>query len=257
MLEQVAGEPKLEYQPGEYLQFDIPPYARRTLQGVSVGQPYADVWRAQHVYEFSTENNAARRRNYSFAGNPATDAQLRFNVRIATPPRGQYCDAGVGSSYVFGLKPGDTVSAIGPYGDFHIKESQREMVYLGGGAGMAPLRSHLVWLFETQHTSRRVSYWYGARSLQELFYQDTFEELARAHDNFTFHVALSEPLPADGWKSHIGFIHDVLRREYLEKHQDPASIEYYLCGPPAMVRASREMLEEFEVPPAQILYDEF
>jgi MocE subfamily Rieske [2Fe-2S] domain protein len=257
VLEQVTGEPKLIYKPGEYLQFDIPPYTRRTLQDVRVGPPYAEVWRVQHVYECSTENGAACRRNYSFAGNPATDALLRFNVRIATPPRGQDCNAGVGSSYVFRLKSGDIINAIGPYGDFHINESAREMVYLGGGAGMAPLRSHLLALFDTQHTARRVSYWYGARSRQELFYQEDFERLARAHDNFTFHVALSEPQPGDDWKSHTGFIHDVLRAEYLEKHPDPASIEYYLCGPPAMVRAAREMLEEYEVPPVQVRFDEF
>ena len=158
---------------------------------------------------------------------------------------------------MFGLKPGDRVTAIGPFGDFHVKETQREMVYLGGGAGMAPLRSHLAYLFETQKTPRRVSYWYGARSLQEMFYEDYFEDLARKHDNFTFHVALSEPLPEDQWQGPTGFIHEVLKEAYLDKHPDPTQIDYYLCGPPLMVRAATDMLKEFGVPPSQIAYDEF
>jgi Na+-transporting NADH:ubiquinone oxidoreductase subunit F len=130
-------------------------------------------------------------------------------------------------------------------------------VYLGGGAGMAPLKSHLAHLFETQKTSRRVSYWYGARSLQELLYQDYFDDIARKNDNFTFHGALSEPLPGDNWKGSTGFIHEVLKEEYLASHPDPTQIEYYLCGPPAMIRAARDMLRDLEVPPAQIAYDEF
>jgi Na(+)-translocating NADH:ubiquinone oxidoreductase F subunit len=197
------------------------------------------------------------RRNYSFATNPAADRLLRFNVRIATPPRGQDCPAGAGSSHLFGLKPGDRVAAIGPFGDFHIKDTRREMVYVGGGSGMAPLRSHLSYLFDTLNTERRVSYWYGARARQELFYQDYFEDLARQHPNFTFHAALSEPLPGDRWTSHTGFIHEVLRSEYLASHPDPAAVEYYLCGPPAMVRACADMLRDLGVPPANIAYDEF
>ncbi len=257
VLEPDGGAPRLDYRPGEYLQFDIPAYPARSLRDVAVDAPYADVWRAQHVFDYEAANPAPCRRNYSFATNPATDPLLRFNVRIATPPRGQDCPAGAGSSYVFGLKPGDRVTAIGPFGDFHVKDTQREMVYLGGGAGMAPLRSHLAHLFETVKTPRRVSYWYGARSLQELFYQDYFESLARRHANFTFHVALSEPLPGDGWTSHTGFIHDVVKRAYLDTHPDPASIEYYLCGPPAMIRAATDMLRDLGVPPARIAYDEF
>ena len=257
VLAPVDESPKLTYKPGEYLQFDIPPYPERTLHASHVQEPYAEAWRAHHVFDYTAVNNAACRRNYSFASNPAAGGDLRFNVRIATPPRGQDCHAGIGSSYVFGLKPGDRVTAIGAFGDFHIKESQREMVYLGGGAGMAPLRSHLTYLFEKQQTERRVSFWYGARSLQELFYRDDFETLARANPNFTFHVALSEPLPEDHWTGRAGFIHEVLLRDYLNTHPDPAAIEYYLCGPPLMIRAAVDMLKQFSVPPAQIAYDEF
>lgn len=257
VLEPEIGSPKLDYQPGEYLQFDIPAYELCSLQNVDVRKPYTNVWQAWHVFDYETANPAPCRRNYSFASNPATERLMRFNVRIATPPRGQACPAGVGSTYIFGLKSGDRVTAIGPFGDFHVKNTQREMVYVGGGAGMAPLRSHLAYLFETQKTSRRVSYWYGARSLQELFYQDYLEDLARQHDNFTFHVALSEPLPTDPWQGPIGFIHEVLKQDYLDQHPDPTEIEYYLCGPPAMIRATKDMLRDFGVPPAQIAYDEF
>ena len=247
----------LAYKPGMYMQFDIPAYAQRTLANVAVQQPYAEVWKAQHVHEFETSNAMPCRRNYSFATNPAKDKQLRFNVRIATPPRGQQCHAGVGSSFMFGLKPGDKVTAIGPFGEFQIKPGEREMVYLGGGAGMAPLRSHLSHLLETQNSPRKISFWYGARSRQEMFYEDYFEELARKHTNFSFNVALSEPQPGDDWTSHTGFIHEVLLDEYLEKHPDPRQIDFYLCGPPAMIKAGTEMLKELGVAPSQISFDEF
>jgi len=257
VLEPLPGTPLPTYQPGDYLQLDIPVYAQRTLQGITVDAPFADVWQTQHVYEFETENPLACRRNYSLATNPATDRLLRFNVRIATPPRGQHCNAGVGSTYVFSLKPGDTVTAIGPFGDFHIRPGEREMVYLGGGAGMAPLRAHIANLLETQGSQRRISYWYGARSLQELFYQDYFADLARRYPNFTFNVALSEPLPSDNWRSHTGFIHEVLLEQYLSQHPDPKQIDFYLCGPPAMIKAAKSMLKDLNINPAQIASDEY
>jgi MocE subfamily Rieske [2Fe-2S] domain protein len=257
VLEPAGDSPGLTYQPGDYLQIDIPPYADTSLKQVEVDKQYKEVWDAYHIFDVVAANPIPCRRNYSFATNPAVDKQLRFNVRIATPPRGQACNAGTGSSYIFGLKPGDTVTAIGPFGEFHIKDTERELVYLGGGAGMAPLRSHLAYLFETQKTTRRVSYWYGARSLSELFYQDYFEALAREHPNFTFHVALSEPQPNDQWNGPTGYIHEVFQEAYLNSHPDPTAIDYFLCGPPAMVQAARDMLKEYEVPPNQITFDEF
>ena len=257
VLELDPDSPALAYQPGEYLQFNIPAYGDRSLRQVEVKPPFAAIWEAQHVFDIPVNNPMPCRRNYSLASNPAKDRQLRFNVRIATPPSGLAVSAGVGSSYVFSLKPGDTVTAIGPFGDFHIQDTGREMVYLGGGAGMAPLRSHISHLLETQRSARRISYWYGARSKQEIFYQDYFEELARQHENFTFHLALSEPQPGDEWTSSTGFIHQVLQREYLDRHPDPKAIDYYLCGPPAMILAAKKMLAEFGVDPAQITYDEF
>jgi MocE subfamily Rieske [2Fe-2S] domain protein len=257
VLEPEPGSPLPDYQPGQYLQLDIPAYGEIAFSEIAVKPPFAEVWKAQHVFDFQAENRAPIRRNYSPATNPAVDRQLRFNVRISTPPRGQDCLAGAGSSYVHRLKPGDKVTAIGPFGDFYIKPTDREMVYLGGGAGMAPLRSHLSHLFETQKTTRRVSFWYGARSLQEIFYQDYFQDLARKFPNFTFHLALSEPQPTDHWQSHTGFIHEVLQEQYLANHPDPAAVEYYLCGPPVMVAAARKMLKELKVPEDQIAYDEF
>ena len=257
VLELEEGNPPLNYQPGQYMQLDIPEYATRTLESVQVQAPYNKVWQTQHVHEYVAANPMPCRRNYSLATNPAKDKQLRFNVRIATPPRGQDCNAGTGSSYAFGLKPGDKVTAIGPFGEFAIKPTLREMVYLGGGAGMAPLRSHISYLLDTLGSERRISFWYGARSLQEMFYQDYFAELTQEHPNFSFHVALSEPQPDDGWTSHTGFIHDVLRDEYLSKHPNPKQIEYYLCGPPAMIQAGKQMLKELGISPSQIAYDEF
>ena len=184
-------------------------------------------------------------------------SQRKWTGTLHIPPRGIDAHAGTGSTYVFGLKPGDTVTAIGPFGEFHVRDTPREKVYLGGGAGMAPLRAHLSSLLETRQSTARISYWYGARSRQELFYQDYFEELARQHSNFTFHLALSEPQADDHWSDAAGFIHDVLKRDYLDAHADPKGIDYFLCGPPAMIKAATDMLTGLGVDPAQVAFDEF
>jgi len=257
VLEPTEDSPKLEYFPGQYLQINIPAYGKISFRNFAVGLPFGAVWEAQHVYDYGAENHTEERRNYSLATDPASGGPLVFNVRISTPPRGQDCSAGVGSSYVWNLKAGDEVTAVGPFGDFQIKDTDREMVYLGGGAGMAPLRSHLLHLFETLKTNRTVSYWYGARSRQEVFYQEEFETLAGKFPNFRFHIALSEPQPEDNWTSHTGFIHEVLQREYLSTHADPRSVEYYLCGPQPMIHSARTMLEELGVGTDQIASDEF
>ena len=257
VLEPEPGSPVLNYQPGDYIQLDIPAYGELPFHNISVAAPFTEVWKTQRVFEFRAANEIPVRRNYSMASNAAIDKQLRFNVRIATPPRGQDCLAGAGSTYIHCLKPGDIVTAIGPFGDFHIRHTEREMVYLGGGAGMAPLRSHLSHMFDTLQTDRPVSFWYGARSLQETFYREYFEDLARRFPNFTFHLALSEPQPQDHWNSHTGFIHQVLQSQHLANHPDPTAIEYYLCGPPAMVQAATKMLENLNVPKNQIAFDEF
>jgi Na+-transporting NADH:ubiquinone oxidoreductase subunit F len=257
VLELDDDSPPITYRPGEYLQFEIPAYGERSLADVEVTEPYATIWREQKVFNLRAINPTTTRRGYSMASNPGTARRLVFNVRLATPPRGVDASAGVGSSHIFSLRPGDRVAATGPFGSFHIQETDREMIYLGGGSGMAPLRSHLSSLFDTLKTSRRVSFWYGARSLQELYYEEYFRELARKHPNFSFHVALSEPQPDDQWVGHTGFIHEVLKREYLDSHPDPTQVEYYLCGPLPMIRAAMKMLADFGVKPDQIASDEF
>ena len=186
-----------------------------------------------------------------------TERALRFNVRIATPPPGQDCPPGVGSSYIFNLNPGDIVSGIGPFGDFHVKPTLREMIYIGGGGGMAPLRAHLSHLLEAERTARKVSFWYGARSRQEVFYDEYFRGLAATFHNFAFHLVLSSPQPEDNWTGPVGFVHDVVREKYLQKHGDPAAVEYYLCGPPMMIKACTKMLSVLGVTASQIAYDEF
>lgn len=257
VLEPEPGSPPVNYRAGEYLQFDIPAYGEISFREIDVSGPFAGIWETQRVFDFWAENRLSVRRNYSFATNPAVDRLLRFNVRISTPPGGRDCSAGVGSTWLHRLRPGDKVTAIGPFGDFHIKPTQKEMIYLGGGAGMAPLRSHLAYLFETEKTGRQVSFWYGARSLQESFYRDLFEDLAVRFPNFSFHLGLSEPRPEDNWQSHTGLIHEILWENYLSRHPDPTSIEYYLCGPPAMVQAALKMLSGLNVDKSQIAFDEF
>jgi MocE subfamily Rieske [2Fe-2S] domain protein len=257
VLEPEAQSPAFRYQPGQYLQLEIPPYDKIDFRSFCVAAPFAQVWTAQRVFDFKAANPAATRRNYSMASNPQIERTLRFNIRIFLPPRGQDCDAGVGSSYVFSLKPGDKVRTFGPYGDFYLKPGDREMLYIGGGAGMAPLRSHLSYLLETLKTTRKIDFWYGARSRRDIFYHDYFQGLAAAHENFRFHVALSEPQPSDGWTAHVGLIHEVVRREYLATQGGAADREYYLCGPPAMVQAARAMLKGAGVAPEQIAFDEY
>jgi Na(+)-translocating NADH:ubiquinone oxidoreductase F subunit len=257
-LEPAEGEPRVNFTPGDYLQIEVPVYEAIRLCDLEVPAPYAAVWERQGLREMVAKNPfPGRRNNYSIASNRELETELRFNVRLSTPPQGLPCPPGAGSSYLFSLRKGDAVNAIGPFGDFHVRPTQREMVYIGGGAGMAPLRAHLSHLFETEKTERRVSYFYGARSRQEIFYQDYFEELARKNPGFSFHLALSSPLPEDRWQGKVGFIHEVVLDDYLRHHPKPAAIEYYLCGPPAMIKASRAMLEGLSVPALQVSYDEF
>ena len=258
VLEPENGSGAVQFAPGDYLQLDIPAYDSIRFRDFDIPEPFAAVWKNQHVFDLVARNpQPGKRNNYSLAGNPRTEKQLRFNVRIATPPPGQDCAPGVGSSYVFSLKPGDAVTGVGPFGDFHIKPTQHEMVYIGGGAGMAPLRAHLSHLLESEDSARKISYWYGARSRQEIFYEEYFQNLAKEHHNFTFHLALSSPLPEDNWTGHVGFIHEVVREKFLRGHASPDAAEYYLCGPPMMIKACTRMLSEMGVPASRIAYDEF
>ena len=255
VLEPVDG-PFMKYKPGEYIQLEIPVY-NAGFDQLKINAPYDKAWREENLFRLHATNLTKTRRNYSMATNPDTDIQLKFNVRIALPPDGLNCSAGVGSSYVYSLQPGDYVKVMGPFGDFHIKETNREMVYIGGGAGMAPLRSHIAYLFESKNTDRKVSFWYGARSAQEMFYSEYFEALEKKYRNFGFHVALSESLEDDNWNGHTGFIHEVVFNEYLSGHKDIANVEFYLCGPPAMIEACQNMLANAGVSPEQVSFDEF
>jgi Na+-transporting NADH:ubiquinone oxidoreductase subunit F len=208
------------------------------------------------------------------ANHPAEGNIIMLNVRIATPPwdrkKGAFMEVnpGVCSSYIFSRKPGDKVTVSGPYGEFFINPTDREMIYIGGGAGMAPLRSHIFHLFQTERTKRKVSYWYGGRSRRELFYIDHFRKIEKEFPNFRFFVALSEPLPEDNWKvkkniddpegeGFLGFIHQVLYEQYLKNHPEPDEVEYYLCGPPPMLAAVTNMLRDLGVPEENVRYDDF
>ena len=197
------------------------------------------------------------------ANHPAEGNIVMLNIRIATPPFDpsiggwMKVNPGIVSSYVFNLKAGDKATISGPYGEFFIQETEREMVYIGGGAGMAPLRSHIFHLFHTLRTGRKVSYWYGARSSKELFYEDHFEAIAKEFPNFSWHVAMSEPLPEDNWTGYQGFIHQVVLDHYLSSHAAPEDIEYYLCGPPMMLQAVMNMLDELGVEEEMIRFDDF
>ena len=258
VLEPVDTTQSIAFTPGDYLQIDIPSYDAIRFADFDIPAPFRAVWEQHNLFNLTVSNTESdRRNNYSLASNQAAERELRFNVRIATPPPGQDCPPGIGSSYVFNLQPRDEVTAVGPFGDFHPKPTQREMVYIGGGAGMAPLRAHLSHLFDTEKTARRVSYWYGARSRQEIYYESIFEQMATGHTNFSFHLALSDPHSEDNWTGQTGFIHEVVRREYLQDHPNPAAVEYYLCGPPMMIKACTSMLQKLGVPAHQIAYGEF
>ncbi|MFK5972207.1 MAG: NADH:ubiquinone reductase (Na(+)-transporting) subunit F, partial [Flavobacteriaceae bacterium] len=257
VIEPLYTEKIFRYRSGDYIQLEIPAY-RATFAQMHINAPYNMVWKNQNLFHLHVNNMTKTRRNYSMATNPKVDKQLRFNVRIALPPEGLVCSAGIGSSYVYGLKPGDTINVMGPFGDFHLKDTEKEMVYIGGGAGIAPLRSHLSYLFETLNTERTVTFWYGARSKQEIYYENYFRKLEAQFPNFSFHIALSDSLPKDNWSGHTGFIHEVVRREYLEEHDHPEELEYYLCGPPMMIQSAKFMLKsEYCVDEKNIAYDEF
>lgn len=254
-LEPLNGVP-FPFHPGQYVQISIPPH-KTFFREFQIEEPYYKVWNEMGLLDYLAETTVYTKRNYSMATNPAIDSNLKFNVRIALPPAESKLSAGVGSSYLFNLKPGDEVQLTVPFGYFLIKKSDHEMVYLGGGAGMAPLRSHLSYLLETEKTIRKVSFWYGARSVEEIFYDDYFNKLEQEHGNFSFHLALSETRKQDHWNGHVGFIHEVLLAEYLSKHENPHNIEYYLCGPPAMISAGMNMLKKLDVGEDFISFDEF
>ena len=250
------NESPFKFNPGEYIQIEVPPF-RLNFDQIHVDEPFNNTWHDLGLFKCFAENPVYLRRNFSMASNPVSEKQLKFNIRIELPPELKTISAGAGSSYMFSLVPGDRVNIFGPYGDFHIKNSASEMVYIGGGAGMAPLRSHLSYLFETEKTERKVSFWYGARSLKELFYNGYFENLEKQYTNFSFNVALSDPREDDKWAGYTGLVHDVAFNEYLKTHSQPGKIEYYLCGPALMIKSALKMLKSLEVDDSMIAFDEF
>lgn len=247
---------EMDFEAGGYIQIYIPPY-RLSYKEFDVEKEYHEDWDKFNLWKYNASNDEEIFRAYSMANHPAEGNIVMLNVRIASPPPGKDVPPGIASSFIFNLKPGDVVDVSGPYGEFFIKETDREMVYIGGGAGMAPLRSHIFHLFHTLKTGRKVSYWYGARSLREVFYEEHFRKIEKEFPNFSFHLALSEPLPEDNWNGPTGFIHQVVQDEYLNKHEDPTEIEYYLCGPPMMLSSVQKMLYDMGVEKEMIAFDDF
>ncbi len=247
---------KMDFETGSYVQIDIPEY-ERSYRDIYVGETYKKVWDRFDFWGLKARGEEPVYRAYSMANTPEEE-ELRFTIRVATPPPGSKdIPPGVASSYLFTLKPGDRLSLSGPYGDFFIKNTQREMCFIGGGAGMAPLRAHIFHNLLTQKTERKITFWYGARSKSEMFYDEAFKDLEKNFDNFSYHVALSDPQPEDDWDGLVGFIHQVAYDEYLKDHTDPSEIEYYLCGPPMMLEAVQKMLDSLGVEPEMIAFDDF
>lgn len=252
----------MDFKSGGYIQIEIPA-CTVDYAVMEVDEQYRADWEKMGLFDLKMKNGTPTVRAYSMANHPAENDVVMLNVRIATPPfnRKKGCmekvNPGVASSYIYSLKPGDEVVVSGPYGEFFVEDTQREMMFIGGGAGMAPMRSHIFHQFKNLHTSRKASFWYGGRSRKELFYMDDFQEIERENDNFSFHVALSDPLPQDDWHGYTGFIHQVIFDNYLKAHPNSEDIEYYICGPPMMLQAILKMLDSLGVAPEMIHYDDF
>jgi len=257
LLELSVGE-KFDFKPGGYIQIECPPHTV-SYKDFQVQEEYHEDWDKYDIWRYSSHVQEPVVRAYSMANYPGEKGVIMLNVRVATPPAKapEGTPPGQMSSYIFNLQKGDRVEISGPYGEFFIKDTDAEMVYIGGGAGMAPLRSHIFELFKQRKTTRKVSYWYGGRSKRELFYVDQFEEIAKDFPNFSFNVALSEPLPEDQWTGYVGFIHQVLYDNYLQDHPAPEDIEYYLCGPPKMNQAVFQLLDDLGVEQENIAFDDF
>ncbi len=249
---------ELDFRAGGYIQIECPPYDL-SFNEFDIDEKFRDEWDRYNLWRFESHVKNSEMRAYSMANFPLENDIVQLNVRIATPPPGasENIPPGIMSSFIFNLKPGDKVWVSGPYGEFFAKDTDAEMVFVGGGAGMAPMRAHIFDQLKRLHSKRRMSFWYGARSLKEVFYDDEFDALARDNDNFSWNLALSEPLPEDNWEGHTGFIHQVLLEQYLRQHAAPEDCEYYLCGPPVMNAAVISMLDSLGVPPENILLDDF
>jgi Na+-transporting NADH:ubiquinone oxidoreductase subunit F len=257
VLELPPGE-DVPFRAGGYIQIECPPHTVE-YKNFDIGEEYRGDWDQWNMWRYVSKVNEDVTRAYSMASYPGEKGIIMLNVRIASPPprAPEGTPPGIMSSYIFNLKPGDEVTISGPYGDFFAKETENEMVFIGGGAGMAPMRSHIFDQFKRLKTNRKVTYWYGARSLREAFYVEDFDEIAKENPNFTWHIALSEPLPEDNWTGYTGFIHEVVRDKYLINHPAPEDCEYYMCGPPVMNDAVIAMLLDMGVERDSIYLDDF
>jgi Na+-transporting NADH:ubiquinone oxidoreductase subunit F len=247
---------RVDFRAGGYVQLEVPPHEIH-YKDFDIGEEYRGDWEKFGLFDIKSKVNDTTVRAYSMANYPEEYGLIKFNIRIATPPPGTSYPPGKMSSYVFNLKPGDKVKVFGPFGEFFAKETDNEMVFIGGGAGMAPMRSHIFDQLRRLNSKRKISFWYGARSLREMFYVEDYDELAAENDNFEWHVALSDPQPEDNWSGMTGFIHNVVLDNYLKDHPAPEDCEYYMCGPPMMNAAVIKMLKDLGVEDENISLDEF
>lgn len=256
VLELPEGE-NVDFRAGGYIQIEAPPHVVN-YSDFDIEEEYREDWDKFNMWQYVSKVDEPVLRAYSMASYPEEKGIIMLNVRVASPPPNKpNVPPGQMSSFIFDLKPGDKVTISGPYGEFFVRDTDNEMVFIGGGAGMAPMRSHIFDQLKRLHSNRKISFWYGARSLRESFYNEEFDELAEKNENFTWHLALSEPLPEDNWNGLKGFIHQVLYEEYLKDHPAPEDCEYYLCGPPMMNDAVLKMLDDLGVEPENILFDDF
>jgi len=246
-----------DFRAGSFVQVSCPSY-QLNFSDLVVDDKYRDIWDKSNLWQYKSSSAQSVTRAYSVANKPGDNSVISLNIRIALPPgKGNDIPPGVVSSWLFSLQPGDEVEITGPYGLFFVEPSDREAIFIGGGVGMAPLYAQILDLLKTQKATRKISYWYGARSKRELYYDDQFEQLDAQYDNFSWQVALSEPEPQDDWQGHQGFIHKVILDEYLGDHPAPEDCEYYLCGPPLMVKAVLATLDNLGVDAESIHYDDF
>jgi len=256
VLQLPAGE-EINYRAGGYIQIECPPHIAK-YSDFDVEERFRDDWNKFNLWRYVSEVKEPALRAYSMASYPE-EKEIMLNVRIATPPPGapDSVPPGIMSSYIFSLKPGDKCIISGPYGEFYAKDTDAEMVFVGGGAGMAPMRSHIFDLLRRLKSKRKITFWYGARSKREMFYVEDFDMLAKENDNFEWHVALSDPLPDDNWDGYKGFIHNILYEEFIKKHPAPEDCEFYMCGPPIMNTSVINMLLDNGVEPENIMLDDF
>jgi len=247
----------VDFRAGGYVQLECPPY-EINFSDFDIEEEYRGDWERFGFFDIKAVNKETTIRAYSMANYPEEKGVVKFNIRIATPPPGSNgIPPGIMSTFVFNLKPGDKVTVYGPFGEFFAKDTDAEMVFIGGGAGMAPMRSHIFDQLKRLNSKRKISFWYGARSLRELFYQDEYDMLAAENDNFEWHVAMSDPQPEDNWTGLTGFIHNVLYDQYLKDHPAPEDCEFYMCGPPIMNQSVINMLLSLGVEPENIMLDDF